>query len=110
MSADIKSSALRVGANTSNRRRKRFLEMYFVRFIQCPSAVKGGGGNQRPVSEGTAITQREIWERDGGRCEGGWPGIGKGGVGKEAGGWNDGFLNEVCHFEWWLLTASEKTR
>lgn len=56
--------------NTSNRRWKRFLEMYFVRFIQCPSAVTGGGGNQRLVSEGTAITQREIRERDGGGCEG----------------------------------------
>lgn len=65
MSADIKSSALRAGANTSNRRWKRFLEMYFVRFIQCPSAVKGGGGNQRLVYEGTAITQREMPERDG---------------------------------------------
>ena len=60
-----------MGANTSNRRWKRFLEMYFVRFIRCPSAVAGGGGNQRLVSEGTAITQREIQERDGGGCEGG---------------------------------------
>lgn len=79
--------------------------MYFVRFIQCPSAVKGGGGNQRLVSEGTAITQREIWERDGGGCEGAWFWGGKGEVGEEAEGWDDGFLNEVCQFELGLLTA-----
>lgn len=79
--------------------------MYFVRFIQCPSAVKGGGGNQRLVSEGTAITQREIWERDGFGCEDGWFWSGKGGVGEKAEGWDDGFLNEVCLCELWLLTA-----
>ena len=81
--------------------------MYFVRFTHCPSAVKSGGGNQRLVSEGTAITQREILERDGGGCEGGWLWSGKGGVGEEAGGWNDGLLNEVCQFELGLLTATE---
>ena len=81
--------------------------MYFVRFIQCPSAVKGGGGNQRLVSEGTAITQREISERDGGACERGWSWSGKGGVGEEAGGWNDGSLKEVCQLELVLLTVVE---
>ena len=98
MSADVKASAPRVGANTSDRRWKRFLEMYFVRFIRCPSAVKRGGGNQRLVSEGTATTQREIWERDGGGGEGGCLWGGKGRIGKEAEGWNDGFLERGVSF------------
>ena len=40
MSADITSSHILWSTNTSDWRRKRFLEMYFVRFVQCPSAVK----------------------------------------------------------------------
>lgn len=63
----------------------------------CPSAVKGEGGNQRLVSEGTAITKREIWAGEMGvvvkvvGCR-----VGKGRVGEVAEGWDDGSLSMRC--------------
>lgn len=73
MSADTNS--LERASIPSYGRRKRFLEMYFVRFFNALLLAScSRSGNQRLVSEGTAIQKRDL-ERDSGevlRCVGVW--------------------------------------
>jgi hypothetical protein len=86
MSADTNSLA-RVGI-PSYGRRKRILEMYFVRFFNALLlALCGRSGNQRLVSEGTAIQKRDL-ERDWGSMLRWW-GVGRDGFGRR-GAWVEG--------------------